>query len=315
MLATAAPGASMVSPLAAWGTVPGPPPAHGTALQAPRSARPIAHGPVLTPPSCASATLQRRHPPSPAWRQTRLRGTPCPAWPSRWRGRSRPGAHAKTRARGSSAANGQRAGRGAEAPTASRDPTGMPRTEARATAACRASGHATAPRGHQALRPALGVARRARAGLPRRVSPTACGGCSAPAPEAPWTPSTRCARSWHRPGGGHRDLARSQRTHRPWSARVAQAASAPQDVCGAATDGRRRPTASTSAHTTVCGRCQEATGGTKAKNPLSGSVCLLTRCRWQTPDSRHHGSDSGPGTSVSCMIAQVCCSRSNHIRP
>src|SRR4029453_1309097 len=48
--------------------------------------------------------------------------------------------------------------------------------------ACTASGHAKAPIGHTPLSPALCLDLRSRSCCQRRLSPTACVGCSAPAP-------------------------------------------------------------------------------------------------------------------------------------
>ena len=83
------------------------------------------------------------------------RGQPCPSGPRSGLVRSLTCANDKELSRGRRSANAQRSGRGADAPKASLDPKGMPLTEALDTAACLASGNAKAPRGHEALSPAL----------------------------------------------------------------------------------------------------------------------------------------------------------------
>jgi hypothetical protein len=83
-----------------------------------------------------------------------------------------------------------RSGRGAAAPGAALDHQGLHLHPARDPAACRASGHATTPLGHQPLRPARGLAIRSRSWRTRRAPPTAGVCCASPAPGAHWT--TRC---------------------------------------------------------------------------------------------------------------------------
>src|SRR5262245_41371853 len=58
-------------------------------------------------------------------------------------------------------------------------------------------------------------------------------------------------------------------------------------------------------------RCSAWFGAARIRHPASrpafrSAVHLLTRCRWQTLDSFHPGSDPVLGTGVSCMMEGVC---------
>lgn len=145
-----------------------------------------------------------------------------------------------------------RSGRGADAPGASLDTQGTTLQEALDTAVSPAAVHAKAPRGHAPLRPAplLGpplsllwppvLGAKGRRGL--RLTRTWLSLANAP----------RCPCALPRTVGGPREVARAQRTPRPVSARVAQAARAPPDVCGAATSGLRQRTEIPSDHAPDC---------------------------------------------------------------
>ena len=106
--------------------------------------------------------------------------------------------------------------------------------------------------GPETLRPALGLDLRSRSWFVRRSSPTVSVGCASPAPGAHGT-TRRVAPALcrGRKEGTDKLRGRSAR-HRRVPARVAQAARAPQDVSGAATEGLRRHTEITSEHQTVC---------------------------------------------------------------
>src|SRR4029434_497691 len=76
---------------------------------------------------------------------------------------------------------------------------------------------------------------------------------------------------------GHSIISRPQRRPQRFSALATLVATEPQYVCVAATPGGHLPMEMKSEHATDCRLRQVLESGKKAKTPLIGVVCLLTK--------------------------------------